>query len=43
MSDEQGLAADAILEDEVLVAPERGSVEELLDASAGDALEPMRH
>ncbi|HVQ23283.1 MAG TPA: threonine--tRNA ligase, partial [Candidatus Saccharimonadia bacterium] len=43
MSDEQGQAADAILDDEVLVAPERGSVEELLDASAGDVLDPMRH
>ncbi len=31
------------LDEEVLVAPERGSVEELLDASAGDALDPMRH
>ncbi|HEY8198490.1 MAG TPA: threonine--tRNA ligase, partial [Candidatus Limnocylindrales bacterium] len=43
MSDEQGQVADAILDEEVLVAPERGSVEELLDASAGDALDPMRH
>ena len=43
MSDEQGQAADAMLDEEVLVAPERGSVEELLDASAGDALDPMRH
>jgi threonyl-tRNA synthetase len=30
-------------DEEVLVAPERGSVEELLDASAGDPLDPMRH
>ena len=30
-------------EDEVLVAPERGSAEELLDAHAGDPLDPMRH
>ncbi len=43
MSDEQGQAAGAILDEELLVAPERGSVEELLDASAGDALDPMRH
>ena len=30
-------------DEEVLVAPERGSAEELLDAVAGDPLDPMRH
>jgi threonyl-tRNA synthetase len=30
-------------EDVDLVVPERGSAEELLDASAGDPLDPMRH
>jgi threonyl-tRNA synthetase len=43
MSEGQAGAADAVLEDEVLVAPERGSAEELLDAGAGDPLDPMRH
>ncbi|HEY8168127.1 MAG TPA: threonine--tRNA ligase [Candidatus Limnocylindrales bacterium] len=36
-------AAGAPPDDEVLVAPPRGSVEELLDAHAGDPLDPMRH
>jgi threonyl-tRNA synthetase len=40
MAEAQGQAPP---DDEVLVAPERGSVEELLDASAGDPLGPMRH
>ncbi|MFI5261917.1 MAG: threonine--tRNA ligase [Candidatus Limnocylindrales bacterium] len=35
MSDDQA--------DEVLDAPDRGSAEELLDAHAGDSLDPMRH
>jgi threonyl-tRNA synthetase len=30
-------------DEEVLSGPERGSVDELLDAEAGDALDPMRH
>ena len=30
-------------DDELLVAPERGSVEELLDAGAHDELDAMRH
>src|SRR5215211_3729737 len=29
--------------EEVFEAPERGSADELLDARAGDALDPMRH
>src|SRR5687767_10905755 len=29
--------------EEVFEAPERGSAEELLDARAGDPLDPMRH
>src|SRR5512142_789741 len=33
----------AIEEEEILQAPERGSVEELLDAGAHDPLYPMRH
>src|SRR5512142_1075406 len=33
----------AIEEEEILQAPERGSVEELLDAGAHDALDAMRH
>ena len=40
MTDEAQIAADEELE---FVAPERGSAEELLDASAGDPLDPMRH
>ena len=43
MIDAQGTPDDALLDEEVLVAPERGSVEELLDAQAGDPLDPMRH
>src|SRR5918992_5397317 len=39
MADEQV----AIEEQEVFEAPERGSAEELLDARAGDPLDPMRH
>ena len=35
MSEGQAGGADAVLDDEVLVAPERGSVEELLDAERG--------
>jgi threonyl-tRNA synthetase len=38
--------ADAVgedLEQEVLQAPERGSVEELLDAGGADPVDPMRH
>ena len=38
----QGSAADA-QDDEVLAAPERGSVDELLDAGAHDELDAMRH
>jgi threonyl-tRNA synthetase len=33
----------AVVEDEILEAPERGSVEELLDAGAHDELDAMRH
>ena len=40
MAEAQGQAPP---DEEVLVAPERESVEELLDASAGDPLDPMRH
>jgi threonyl-tRNA synthetase len=40
MVDEAQIAPDEELE---FVAPERGSAEELLDASAGDPLDPMRH
>ena len=36
-------AADAAMEAEVLEAPERGSVDELLDAGAHDELDAMRH
>jgi threonyl-tRNA synthetase len=43
MADVKDIEAVAeAVEDEFLV-PERGSVEELLDAGAGDALDPMRH
>ena len=38
--------AESVLEpeaDELFEAPERGSAEELLDAEAGDPLDPMRH
>jgi threonyl-tRNA synthetase len=43
MSERQAGPGDEVLDDEVLVAPERGSVEELLDAQAGDPLDSMRH
>ena len=45
MTDEQAPAAGQGMEpeDEVLEAPARGSVEELLDAGAHDALDAMRH
>ena len=43
MADALGSTEDAVLDEEVLVAPERGSAEELLDAHAGDPLDPMRH
>src|SRR3954451_6238956 len=45
MSDEQAVAGAEQEPDEELAleAPERGSVEELLDATAGDPLDPMRH
>jgi threonyl-tRNA synthetase len=33
----------AVTDDELLVAPERGSVDELLDAGANDELDAMRH
>src|SRR5687768_16125389 len=36
-------AAPEAGDDELLVAPERGSVEELLDAGASDELDAMRH
>ena len=39
--DEEAVVTD--LPEEVLVAPERGSVEELLDAGAHDELDAMRH
>jgi threonyl-tRNA synthetase len=35
--------ADGVDEQELFEAPERGSAEELLDAQAGDPLDPMRH
>jgi len=35
--------AAAVADEEILEAPERGSVEELLDAGAHDALDAMRH
>src|SRR5207342_3123991 len=38
-----GEAGPAESESEVLIAPERGSAEELLDAQAGDELDAMRH
>ena len=42
MADEQaGQGSEP--EDEVLEAPERGSVDELLDAGAHDAIDAMRH
>src|SRR5687768_17436657 len=41
MADVKQVEADEAAED--FVAPERGSAEELLDAGAGDALDPMRH
>lgn len=40
MADEQQIGIE---EGEDFVAPERGSAEELLDARAGDPLDPMRH
>src|SRR3954447_11731434 len=39
----EATATDQAHEDEVLEAPERGSVEELLDAGAHDELDAMRH
>src|SRR3954454_22283346 len=39
----EATAADQAHEEEILEAPERGSVEELLDAGAHDALDAMRH
>jgi threonyl-tRNA synthetase len=48
MSEQQGSQVEGAVEEsaeaeELLVAPERGSAEELLDAHAGDPLDPMRH
>src|ERR1041385_1680684 len=40
---DQAVAEQEIPEEEELEAPERGSAEELLDAHAGDPLDPMRH
>jgi threonyl-tRNA synthetase len=40
---EQVLSPDAAGEEEVLEAPERGSVDELLDAGAHDEIDAMRH
>src|SRR5205814_2587517 len=42
-SGQPGQPAVAEPEDEVLEAPERGSVEELLDAGAHDPIDAMRH
>jgi threonyl-tRNA synthetase len=39
----QGSAEQAGVEDEVLEAPERGSVDELLDAGGHDPIDAMRH
>jgi threonyl-tRNA synthetase len=43
MADEQAGNSQEQAEEEVLQAPERGSVEELLDAGAHDELDAMRH
>ena len=43
MNDEAKIAAQDEAEELDFVAPERGSADELLDASAGDPLDPMRH
>jgi threonyl-tRNA synthetase len=40
---EAAAAGAAAIDDEVLLAPERGSVDELLDAGAHDELDAMRH
>jgi len=40
---EQGISAEQAGEEEVLEAPERGSVDELLDAGAHDEIDAMRH
>ncbi|MBA3778213.1 MAG: threonine--tRNA ligase [Chloroflexi bacterium] len=42
MVEEQGASSEALV-DEPFEAPQRGSAEELLDAHAGDPLDPMRH
>src|SRR5918912_3761325 len=43
MVDAKEKPQEAAEEPEVFEAPERGSAEELLDAEAGDPLDPMRH
>src|ERR1051326_5396727 len=40
---DQAVKEQEIEDEEALEAPERGSAEELLDAQAGDPLDPMRH
>jgi threonyl-tRNA synthetase len=43
VEDRQGQGSEPVDEEEVLQAPERGSVDELLDAGARDAIDAMRH
>jgi threonyl-tRNA synthetase len=43
MAEAEAQAPDAAAIDEVFEAPEKGSPDELLDARAGDLLDPMRH
>ena len=43
ISPEPAVGAEAAAEEEVLEAPERGSVDELLDAGAHDEIDAMRH
>jgi threonyl-tRNA synthetase len=43
ISPEQGAGPDPTGDEEVLEAPERGSVDELLDAGAHDEIDAMRH
>jgi threonyl-tRNA synthetase len=43
ISPDQGAGPDPTVDEEVLEAPERGSVDELLDAGAHDEIDAMRH
>ena len=43
MADAEAQAPDAEAIEEAFEAPEKGSADELLDARAGDPLDPMRH